>query len=119
MLWRCLAATARATVPSAWSIRRRSCVIPIMDVYFSNNGCRGGLAMATLNRLAAGVAWERPADLSNKEVLREFTPSALRAFFQIRELWELRYEDPPALLRLISNGPSYPLKVKTPDPPHQ
>ncbi len=44
--------------------------------------------MATLNRLAAGVAWEKPADLSNKDVLRELTPSALRAFLKIRELWE-------------------------------
>jgi len=85
-----------------------------MDVYFSNNGCRGGLAMATLNRLAAGVAWERPADLSNKEVLRELTPSALRAFLKIRELWELRDEDARALLGGMSNGAFYELKRKTP-----
>ena len=70
--------------------------------------------MATLNRLAAGVAWERPADLSKKEVLRELTPSALRAFLKIRELWELRDEDARALLGGMSNGAFYELKRKTP-----
>lgn len=70
--------------------------------------------MATLNRLAAGVAWESPADLSNKEVLRELTPSALRAFLKIRELWELRDEDARALLGGMSNGAFYELKRKTP-----
>src|SRR5216683_499615 len=63
--------------------------------------------MATLNRSVAGVAWERPADLSNKEVLREMTPSALRAFLKIRELWELRDEDARALLGGMSNGAFY------------
>ena len=70
--------------------------------------------MATLNRLGAGGAWERPADLSNKEVLRELTPSALRAFLKIRELWELRDEDARALLGGMSNGAFYELKRKTP-----
>jgi len=70
--------------------------------------------MATLNRLGAGGAWERPADLSNKEVLRELTPSALRAFLKIRELWELRDEEARALLGGMSNGAFYELKKKTP-----
>src|SRR5258707_14836000 len=70
--------------------------------------------MATLNRLAAGVAWEKPADLSNKDVLRELTPSALRGFLKIRELWELRDEDARALLGGMSNGAFCELKRKTP-----
>jgi hypothetical protein len=60
------------------------------------------------------VTWERPADLSKKEVLRELTPSALRAFLKIRELWELRDEDARALLGGMSNGAFYELKRKTP-----
>jgi len=85
-----------------------------MDVYFSNNGCRAELTMATLHRLGAGVAWERPVDLSDKEVLRELAPSALRAFLRIHELWELRDEDARALLGGMSNGAFYELKRKTP-----
>jgi hypothetical protein len=70
--------------------------------------------MATVNRLAAGVAWEMPADLSSKEVLRALTPAAVRAFLKIHELWELRDEDARALLGGMSNGAFYELKRKTP-----
>jgi len=69
--------------------------------------------MATVNRLAAGVTWEKPADLSNKEVLRELTPAAVRAFLKIDELWELRDEDARVLLGGMSNGAFYELKRKT------
>lgn len=70
--------------------------------------------MATVNRLAAGVAWEKPADLSSKEVLRELTPAAVRAFLKIYQLWELRDEDARALLGGMSNGAFYELKRKAP-----
>ena len=49
--------------------------------------------MATLNRLPAGIAWEKPADLSSKDVLKRLSPPAVKAFLKIRELWELRDED--------------------------
>jgi hypothetical protein len=70
--------------------------------------------MSTVNRLAAGVVWEKPADLSRKEVLRELTPAAVRAFLKIHELWELRDEDGRALLGGMSNGAFYELKRKMP-----
>ena|ERR1700722_18621065 len=70
--------------------------------------------MATMNRLAAGVTWEKPADLSNKQVLRTLTPVALQAFLKIHELWKLRDEDARILLGGMSNGAYYELKRKTP-----
>ena len=66
--------------------------------------------MATLNRLAAGVSWEKPADLSNKETLKRLSPSAAKAFLKIAELWELRDEDARQLLGGMSNGAFYELK---------
>jgi uncharacterized protein (DUF2384 family) len=74
----------------------------------------GGLMMATVNRLAAGVAWEKPADLSNKQVLRDLTPAAVKAFLKIYELWDLPDEDARVLLGGMSNGAFYELKRKTP-----
>jgi hypothetical protein len=68
--------------------------------------------MATLNRISPGFVWESPADLSNKEVLRELTPAALAAFMKIHELWDLRDEQARALLGGISNGAFYELKKK-------
>ena len=70
--------------------------------------------MVTLNRLTAGVAWEQPADLSDREVLKDLTPASVRAFLKIRELWELRDEDARNLLGGMSNGAFYELKRKTP-----
>ena len=66
--------------------------------------------MATLNRLAAGVSWEKPADLSNKETLKRLSPSAAKAFLKIVELWELRDDDARQLLGGMSNGAFYELK---------
>ncbi len=66
--------------------------------------------MATLNRLAAGVSWEKPADLSNKETLKRLSPSGTKAFLKIAELWELRDEDARQLLGGMSNGAFYALK---------
>lgn len=31
--------------------------------------------MATVNQLSAGIAWEKPADLSSKDVLKRLSPS--------------------------------------------
>jgi len=68
--------------------------------------------MATLNQLRAGIAWEKPADLSSKAVQKRLSPSAVRAFLKIRELWELRDEDARHVLGGISNGAFYELKRK-------
>ena len=66
--------------------------------------------MATLNRLAAGVSREKPADLSNKETRKRLSPSGAKAFLKIAELWELRDEDARQLLGGMSNGAFYELK---------
>lgn len=68
--------------------------------------------MATINQLPAGVAWEKPADLSSREVQKRLSPAAVKAFLRIRELWELRDEDARQLLGGISNGAFYELKKK-------
>ena len=68
--------------------------------------------MATLNQLRAGIAWEKPADLSSRAVQKRLSPSAVRAFLKIRELWELRDEDARHVLGGISNGAFYELKRK-------
>ena len=68
--------------------------------------------MATVNQLGAGIAWEKPADLSSKDVRKRLSPSAVKTFFKIRELWELRDEDARQLLGGMSNGAFYNLKRK-------
>src|SRR5260370_1301257 len=68
--------------------------------------------MATVNQLGAGIAWEKPADLSSRDVQKRLGPSAVKAFLKIRELWELRDEDARQLLGGISNGAFYELKKK-------
>src|SRR5580704_4148301 len=65
--------------------------------------------MATVNRLA-GISWEKPVDLSNKDVLMRLSPSAVKAFFKISELWKLRDEDARQVLGGMSNGAFYELK---------
>jgi hypothetical protein len=72
--------------------------------------------MATLNRLPAGFSWERPADLSNKDVLKRLSPPAIKAFLKIRELWELRDEDARRVLGGMSNGAFYEWKRKSRGP---
>jgi Antitoxin Xre-like helix-turn-helix domain/Antitoxin Xre/MbcA/ParS C-terminal toxin-binding domain len=66
--------------------------------------------MATLNRTVAGIAWDQPADLSNKDVAKRLSPAAVRAFLKIVSLWELRDEDARQLLGGMSNGAFYELK---------
>jgi len=68
--------------------------------------------VATMNRIGAGIAWERPADLSNKDVQKRLGPSAVQAFLKIRDLWKLRDEDARQLLGGMSNGAFYELKRK-------
>jgi hypothetical protein len=68
--------------------------------------------MATVIQLAAGIAWEKPADLSNKDALKRLSPSAVKAFLKICELWELRDEDARHVLGGMSNGAFYEFKRK-------
>jgi hypothetical protein len=69
-------------------------------------------SVATVNQLGAGIAWEKPADLSSRDVQKRLGPSAVKAFLKIRELWELRDEDARQLLGGMSNGAFYELKRK-------
>ena len=66
--------------------------------------------MATLNRPLAGLGWDQPADLSNKDVARRLSPLAVKGFLKIAVLWELRDEDARQLLGGMSNGAYYELK---------
>jgi hypothetical protein len=68
--------------------------------------------LATLYRPGAGIHWEKPADLSSKDVQKRLGPAAVRAFLKIQELWELRDEDARQLLGGMSNGAFYELKRK-------
>jgi hypothetical protein len=69
--------------------------------------------VATLNRMVAGIGWDQPADLSNKDVAKRVSPSAVRAFLKIVSLWELRDEDARQLLGGMSNGAYYELKRRS------
>lgn len=66
--------------------------------------------MATLNQRVAGIAWDKPADLSSKEILKRLSPAGVKAFLKIAELWELRDADARQLLGGMSNGAFYELK---------
>ena len=68
--------------------------------------------MATLDPLSAGIAWERPADLSSSDAQKRLGPPAVKAFLKLRELWELRDADARQLLGGMSNGAFYELKRK-------
>ena len=66
--------------------------------------------MATLNQPRAGIGWDTPVDLSNKDVLKRLSPSAIKGFLKIAALWGLRDEDARRLLGGMSNGAFYELK---------
>jgi hypothetical protein len=66
--------------------------------------------MTTLNRPLAGIRWDQPADLSNKDVARRLSLSAVKGFLKIVSLWELRDVDARQLLGGMSNGTYYELK---------
>ena len=38
--------------------------------------------MATLNRLPAGISWEKPADLSDKNVLKRLEPPGRKSLLE-------------------------------------
>jgi hypothetical protein len=75
--------------------------------------------LATLNPVGTGINWERPADLSDKEVQKRLGPAAVRSFLKICALWALRDEDARQLLGGISNGAFYELKRKARGVPDQ
>ena len=66
--------------------------------------------MAIPNMQIAGVALDRPADLSSRKIQESLSPSAILGFFQIADLWKVRDEDARGLLGGISNGTFYNLK---------
>ena len=51
-----------------------------------------------------------PVDLSSRETRERLSPSALKAFFNIMERWQVRDEDARNLLGGVSNGPFYEMK---------
>jgi hypothetical protein len=53
-------------------------------------------------------------DLNDKEIRARLSRSALKAFFNIMQRWQVRDEDARALLGGVSNGPFYEMK-KNPD----
>jgi hypothetical protein len=75
--------------------------------------------LAILIPIGAGIDWERPANLSDKEVQRRLGPAAVRGFLKICELWKLRDEDARQLLGGMSNGAFYELKRKPRGAPDQ
>jgi hypothetical protein len=68
--------------------------------------------MSTQVQLPSGIAWESPADLSDRGVQKRLAPPAIKAFLKICELWEVRDGDARQLLGGISNGAFYELKRK-------
>ena len=65
---------------------------------------------ASPNPQIAGIALEKPADLSSRKIQERLSPSALVGFFRLADLWKLRDEDARGLLGGISNGTYYSLK---------
>jgi len=69
------------------------------------------LAQASETSQLPGIRWDRPADLSDREVQQKLSPAAVRAFFSLSTHWKLRDEDARALLGGVSNGSFYHLKL--------
>jgi hypothetical protein len=73
--------------------------------------------MAVLSQPVVGFSLEVAADLSDKQVQRQLSPAARKAFFKIADAWNIRDEEAKQLLGGISNGAFYQLKgggLKTP-----
>ncbi len=49
-------------------------------------------------------------DLASKEEREKLSPSALKAFFNIMDRWQIRDEDARQLLGGVTNGPYYEMK---------
>ena len=49
--------------------------------------------MATPDAQIAGIALDRPVDLSSRKVQEKLSSSALLAFFRLTDLWNLRDQD--------------------------
>jgi hypothetical protein len=65
---------------------------------------------ASPNAHIAGIALEKPVDLSSRKTQGSLSPSALAGFFRLANVWKLRDEDARGLLGGISNGTYYSLK---------
>jgi uncharacterized protein (DUF2384 family) len=70
----------------------------------------GETILAATDIQLPGIAWDRPADLSDRAVQEKLSPAAIRAFFSLVSHWKLRDEDARGLLGGISNGSFYQLK---------
>jgi len=68
--------------------------------------------LATLNQLGAGLAWEKSADLSSRDVQKRLGPAAVKAFLEISKLWQLLDEGARQLLGCMSHRAFYELKRK-------
>ena len=65
---------------------------------------------ALINTQLPGISWDRPVDLSSREVQLRLGPSALKAFLELKKRWKIRDGDARALLGGVSNGAFYDLK---------
>ena len=70
----------------------------------------GDIAIRASAEQLPGIRWNRPADLSDREVQEKLSPAAIRAFFSLVTHWSLRDQDARTLLGGISNGSFYQLK---------
>jgi len=66
--------------------------------------------MALLQQSLAGFSADTAPDLSNKEVQRRLSRSAVPAFFKVVQAWKVRDEAARLLLGGVSNGVYYQLK---------
>jgi len=70
--------------------------------------------MSGLSYPATRYAPSPVIDFAAREERKRLSPSALKAFFNIVELWHVRDEEARRLLGGVSNGPYYEMK-KTPE----
>jgi uncharacterized protein (DUF2384 family) len=70
----------------------------------------GDIAIHASAEHLSGIRWERPANLSDREVQEKLSPAAIRAFFSLATHWKLRDQDARTILGGVSNGSFYQLK---------
>ena len=61
-------------------------------------------AVGTINLLPADIEWEKPADLSSRDMSKRMSSPAVESFFKICEHWQLRNEDARQRLGGVSMG---------------